>query len=388
VETGVCSKRTSERILSLGLRSRDPQRGSFLVQDFTRMPEQSAPDPINLHDLAYDSLADLLCRWGYSDYHARQLWHNLYALLLEDLTEARDLRSDLRSKLVSAAYLTPVSSVAEIRSRDQRTLKYLLQLADGQTVETVLMRYPGRSIACLSTQVGCAMGCVFCATGQMGFIRSLSPAEIVVQLLYVARRLQESGETLRNVVFMGMGEPLHNYQATMTALSIMMDDRGLALAPKHITISTVGLPNGIRRLADEGVPVNLAVSLHAANDRLRSSLVPVADRWPLSEVLAACRYYIAKRGRRIFFEWALIAGSNDTPETAHELGRLLQALNAHINLIPLNPTGDFGGRPSHPEDIRNFQSILSGYGLPSTVRQRRGIDIDAGCGQLRARVTT
>jgi 23S rRNA (adenine2503-C2)-methyltransferase len=249
------------------------------------------------------------------------------------------------------------------------------------------MRYPGRSIACISTQAGCAMGCVFCATGQMGFVRHLRPGEIVAQVLYVIRRLREQGETLRNVVLMGMGEPLHNYRATIDALSIMMDDRGLALAPKHITLSTVGLPKGIRRLADDDVGVNLAVSLHGSNDQDRVAIVPVAHRWPLDDIIAACHYYASKRRRRIFFEWALIAGTNDDPKTAHKLGQLLDGLDAHVNLIPLNPTDSYEGLPSSPQAIQDFQTILASYGLPSTVRQRRGIDIDAGCGQLRARAT-
>jgi 23S rRNA (adenine2503-C2)-methyltransferase len=248
------------------------------------------------------------------------------------------------------------------------------------------MRYPGRTVACISTQVGCAMGCVFCATGQMGFVRHLSPGEIVAQTVYVARQLRKQGERLRNIVLMGMGEPLHNYDATMAALFVMMDDRGLAIAPKHITLSTVGLPDGIRRLADEAIPVNLAVSLHASNDNKRTALVPVGRRWPLANIIDACRYYIAKRGRRVFFEWALIAGANDSPDQAHELGRLLRGLEAHVNLIPLNPTHDYDGRPSNQETVREFQAVLAAYDLPSTVRRRRGIDIDAGCGQLRAQV--
>jgi 23S rRNA (adenine2503-C2)-methyltransferase len=254
-------------------------------------------------------------------------------------------------------------------------------------VETVLMRFRGRATVCLSTQAGCAMGCVFCATGQMGLARHLTPGEIVGQVLHATRLLRETGESLRNVVLMGMGEPLHNYEAVMEAVDILVDPVGLALAPRFITLSTVGVVPGIRRLADEERPVQLAVSLHGATDAERDALVPVGRRWPLAELMEACRYYAQKRRRRIFFEWALISGRNDTPEQAHALGRLLQGLGeAHVNLIPLNPTRGYGGQPSAPESVRAFQDTLATYGLPSTVRQRRGLDIDAGCGQLKAAV--
>ena len=228
------------------------------------------------------------------------------------------------------------------------------------------------------------MGCVFCATGQMGFMRHLTAGEIVAQVLHVSRILRQRGQELRNIVLMGMGEPLHNYDATMKALDIIMDHNGLAIAPKHITLSTVGLVPGIRRLADEKRPVRLAVSLHAATDAERQALVPLAKRYSLQELINACRYYSQKRRRRIFFEWTLIAGENDTADQARALGQLLQNLDAHINLIPLNPTVGYEGRPSHEMGAKAFQAILAHYGLPSTVRQRRGIDIAAGCGQLRA----
>jgi 23S rRNA (adenine2503-C2)-methyltransferase len=264
------------------------------------------------------------------------------------------------------------------------TQKVLFQLADDQFVETVVMRFDGRSTACVSTQVGCAMGCVFCATGQMGFIRHLRPAEIVAQVMHAARLITPEQDQLRNIVLMGMGEPLHNYEATKAAIDILTDDRGLAFASRHITLSTVGLPDGIRRLADEQVGINLAVSLHAATDEARSALVPVNRRWSLGQILDACRYYVGRTGRRVFFEWALIAGTNDSAQQAHAIGQLLEGIDAHVNLIPLNPTAGYNGQPAASQAARSFQNVLTGYGLPSTIRQRRGIDIDAGCGQLRA----
>jgi 23S rRNA (adenine2503-C2)-methyltransferase len=340
---------------------------------------------IQLLDLDRPALVALLASWGYRAYHAGQVWDFLYRQRVSSVAEMEALRPDLRARLERETVLRPLEPVLSQRSADG-TQKYLLRLGDGQMVEAVLMPYRDRYTACISTQVGCAMGCVFCATGQMGFVRQLRAGEIVGQILYLQQAAASERRALRNVVFMGMGEPLHNYDATMTAVDILTDDRGLALAPRHLTVSTVGLAPAIRRLADEERPVNLAVSLHGATDAERRALVPVARRWSLDELIDACRYYVAKRGRRIFFEWTLIAGENDTPEQAHALGRLLQGLDAHVNLIPLNPTGDYGGAPSQRPAIAAFKAILDTYGLPSTVRQRRGLDIDAGCGQLRSRV--
>lgn len=349
---------------------------------------------LNLYDYRRNQLEELLAGWGFSAYYAGILWDALYRQQVDSLDAVAGLRPDLAARLAATATLRRPQTALALDSHDGYTRKFLLRLPDGQTIETVQMRYRDRYTACISTQVGCAMGCVFCATGQMGFQRHLSPGEIVGQVLYVNRALAASGQVaseqrgpeqgVRNVVLMGMGEPLHNYEATMTAIDILTDDKGLAIAPRHITLSTVGLPAAIRRLADEDCRVQLAVSLHAATDAERAALIPPARRWPLAELLDACRYYIATRGRRIFFEWTLIAGSNDTPAQAHAVGRLLQGLNAHLNVIPLNPTTGYSGAPSQMPAVRQFQQIVAGYGIPNTVRQRRGIDIAAGCGQLRA----
>ncbi len=263
------------------------------------------------------------------------------------------------------------------------TRKYLLKLQDRQTIETVVMGYPGRFTACLSTQAGCAMGCVFCATGQMGFVRHLRAGEIVAQVLHAQRTLRARGEAgLRNLVLMGMGEPLHNYDAVMTALEIVTDTRGLGLGPNRVSISTVGVVPGILRLAQEPKPYRLAVSLHAANQAERAALVPSAARWPLDELIEACRKYCAETRRRIFFEWTLIEGKNDSADHAAEVANLLHGIDGHVNLIPLNPTSCFEGAASGR--AMEFQRVLRKAGVPSTVRQRRGIDVAAGCGQLRA----
>ncbi len=348
----------------------------------------SEQESIDLYGLSRAQLAALLQSWGYSDYHAAQLWRSLYRSSELGLQSGKDLRSDLLTRLRSSARAEPLAVYTQTDSADGFTRKFLLRLSDNQMIETVLMRFQGRATACVSTQVGCAMGCVFCATGQMGFTRHLAAGEIVGQVLHIWHLLHKRGETLRNVVLMGMGEPLHNYDQTMLALEIIMDHNGLALAPKHITLSTVGIVPGIRRLADEQRPFRLAVSLHAATDAERAALVPPARRWPLDELIAACRYYSRQRRRRVFFEWTLIAGKNDTADQAHALGQLLHDLDAHVNLIPLNPTLGYQGIPAHQTSANSFQAILSMYGLPSTIRQRRGIDIAAGCGQLRARETT
>lgn len=344
--------------------------------------------PLNLYDLTRPALGALLSRWGYGPFYRDQLWEALYRQQVHSLEDVEGLRPELLHRLREHTVLRRLAVHHETFSSDGYTRKLLLRLHDGQTIETVLMRFKGRATVCVSTQAGCAMGCVFCATGQMGLARHLTPGEIVAQVLHVQALLRESGESLRNVVLMGMGEPLHNYEATLAAVDTLVDQTGLSLAPRFITLSTVGLPAGIRRLADEERPVQLAVSLHGATDEERNALVPVGRRWPLAEVMDACRYYVEKRRRRIFFEWALIAGRNDSPEQAHALGRLLQGLGgeAHVNLIPLNPTTGYAEHPSSPEVVRAFQDVLAGYSVPSTVRQRRGIDIDAGCGQLKAAV--
>ena len=350
---------------------------------------QTAVPPHNLYDYAHPQLTRLLHGWGYSSYHADKLWQELYQTQAQSLSEI-DLRDDLRQRLEAEMRIGTLETETAVASSDGLTQKFLLKLTGGETIETVLMGFRGRdgvprATACISAQVGCAMGCVFCATGQMGFTRHLTPGEIVAQALYVNQILRQTGERLRNIVFMGMGEPLHNYDAVMSAIDILTDHKGLALAPKHITLSTVGVVPGILRLADEtSRPVRLAVSLHGATDAERQALVPPARRWPLAELMDACRAYIQKRGRRIFFEWTLIEGKNDTPAQAHALGVLLQGMDAHVNLIPLNPTLGYEGQPTRTDAAKQFQSILASYELPSTIRQRRGIDIAAGCGQLKS----
>ena len=238
------------------------------------------PNPINLYDLSYHDIHQHLTSLGGSSYHGDFVWDYLYRQQVESVEAMTDLRADLRDALFQSAQIGQLKTQLKTDSSDGLTRKFLLQCADGQTIETVQMAFKGRWTACVSTQVGCAMGCVFCATGQMGYTRHLSPGEIVAQVLYVDRQLRQRGEQLRNIVLMGMGEPLHNYDHTMTAVDTLIHHKGLAIAPKHITLSTVGIVPGILRLAEEERPIRLAVSLHGATDAERQKLVPPARRWP------------------------------------------------------------------------------------------------------------
>jgi 23S rRNA (adenine2503-C2)-methyltransferase len=345
----------------------------------------AAAGPISLHDLTREELRLQFVRWDFPTVHAARLWNYLYLECADSFAAMPELPARVRARLAAETTLMVPPVAAETDSSDGFTRKYLLGLADGHRIETVLMRFTGRVTACISSQVGCAMGCVFCATGQMGYTRHLTPGEIVAQAVHVARALRRQPEParLRNIVLMGMGEPLHNYDAVMHAIDILRDPNGLALAAERITLSTVGVVPGILRLAAEKRPLHLAVSLHAATQEERAALVPAARKWPLDELMAACRTYSTTTGRRIFYEWTLIDGKNDSPEHARAVGRLLQGLPAQVNLIPLNPTGGYAGTPTPSEAARQFQKVLiDEFDLPSTVRQRRGIDIAAGCGQL------
>jgi 23S rRNA (adenine2503-C2)-methyltransferase len=332
------------------------------------------------YDPTLDELAELL--GTEPPYRVRQLWQGLYEQLADLSTMTtlpKGLREDLDSRLPPA--LVPVTERVSDRGD---TVKMLWQLAGDVLVETVLMLYPDRATVCVSTQAGCAMGCGFCATGQAGFQRHLTTGEIVEQVVRAAQRARAVGRRLSNVVFMGMGEPLANYDAMWAAVRRLHD--GLGLSARHLTVSTVGLVPGIRRLSAEALPVNLAVSLHAADDALRDELVPINRRYPLDTLMEACREYLHAKGRRLSFEWALIDGVNDRPPDAAALARRCAdlPLAAHVNLIPLNPTPGYLARGTPPEGVRAFRDRLLALGVNATVRRNRGTDIDAACGQLAA----
>ncbi len=339
---------------------------------------------IDIYTLSLEALSKKLAEWGEPRFRAKQLWTWLYDKRAASFDDMTDLPKPLRDRLSRELTLGSLTVEMEQIAKDG-TIKRLYRLLDGQLIESVLMEYDDdRRTACISTQAGCAMGCVFCATGQMGFGRHLTADEIFEQAVVFARDLEKRGERLSNVVLMGMGEPFHNYEASLAAVRRLIHDLGIGA--RHITISTVGLVPMIRRFADEGLQVKLAISLHAATDTERSALLPINRRYPLADLLSACRSYVQTTGRRISFEWTLIHGSNDTPEQAHALGALLSGLMCHVNVIPLNPTAGFEGDPSAPARINAFIDILASYDVPATVRIRRGIDIDAGCGQLKAKV--
>ena len=345
-----------------------------------------AEKKINLYDLDMAGLEQLLTELGEPAYRGRQLWTWLYKHFAAGFAEMTSLPLALREKLANVATLDILQPVSDMHSGDGQTNKLLFRLSDGQLVETVRMDYERRHTLCVSTQAGCAMGCVFCATGQMGFFRHLTAGEIVAQVIYFARQLHQEEQRVTNIVLMGMGEPLHNYDDTLEAVDRLTHPEGLNLGARKITISTVGLVPAIRRYADEQRQTPLAVSLHAATDEERDKLIPINRRWDIAELMDAIRYYIDKTGRRATIEWALIEGENDTGEQAERLGQLLEGMLVHVNLIPLNPTAGYGGQPSSRPRVDAFQEILARYGVSSTVRVRRGIDIQAGCGQLRDRI--
>lgn len=337
-----------------------------------------------LLDLSLPQLEGWLQEQGEPTYRATQIWEWAYqrgATTFQDMTS---LPAGLRARLEEAFVIDPLEPVSESISSDGQTRKLAFRLPDGEIIETVWMKYETRRSVCVSTQAGCGIGCVFCATGQGGFRRNLSAGEIVAQVLAFARLMVAQGQRISNVVFMGMGEPFANYDATMKAVRLLTDPSGLGLGARHITISTAGVVPGIRRFADEGTQVRLAISLHAADDALRDRLVPLNRAYPIGALMDAVRYYVNKTGRRVTFEYALIAGVNDRPDQARALAALLKDAKAHVNLIPLNPTPDSDLKASPPEAVRRFQATLETEGIPCTVRLGRGADIRAACGQLRA----
>jgi 23S rRNA (adenine2503-C2)-methyltransferase len=332
------------------------------------------------YDVDRDALARILA--DEPRYRVDQVWDGLYGRLaspVELTVLPLALRAGLDHELPVA-----LSGVTESVDGPGATVKWLFGLDGGAHIETVLMHYRDRTTVCVSTQAGCAMACGFCATGQGGFERHLTTGEIVEQIVRAARRARDDGRRLGNVVFMGMGEPLANYDQVWPAVE--RAHGALGLSARHLTLSTVGLVPGIRRLAREDLPVNLAVSLHAANDGLRDELVPINRRYPLSVLVGACADYLRAKGRRLSFEWALIDGTNDRRSDAHELSDLARTLplSAHVNLIPLNPTPGYPTRGTPPDGVRRFRRWLQDLGVNATVRRTRGTEIDAACGQLAA----
>jgi len=335
-----------------------------------------------IYDLGFDSLSDLMTSWGEPAYRAKQIWQGLYQHFYSSAAQFPNIPKPLHDKMANELDFIGIEPARFLDSSDKQTHKTLFKLYDGHFIEAVLMHYDKRRTLCISTQAGCAMGCVFCATGQMGFKRHLSSGEIVAQVMYYAHMLHKENLNVTNIVLMGMGEPFHNYENTMAAIDRLNDSDGYNFGARRFTISTVGLVPQIKRFADEKRQVNLAISLHAAEDDLRLSMMPVNKKYNIDEVMDACRYYVNQTGRRITFEWALINRVNDTPEEALKLATRLKGLLCHVNAIPLNPTQGYQGQAATRERAERFKELLEQAGIPCTIRMRRGIDIQAGCGQL------
>jgi 23S rRNA (adenine2503-C2)-methyltransferase len=342
------------------------------------VPEHSSTLKRSLPGLLPDELERLLVGWGEPAYRARQIFLNVHRRGVLDPRDMTDVPRALRDRLAGAGS----QEVRRLQSIDGLTTKLLLRLHDGQEIEAVEMNTAldgGRRTICVSTQAGCAMGCVFCVTGQFGFARNLEAGEVVEQVL----RFNSPARPVTNVVFMGMGEPLANYAETLRAIRLLVHPDGLRLGARRITLSTSGLVPEMRRLAEEGLQIGLAISLHAPNDELRSSLMPVNRRWPIADVLGAADNYVNRTGRRVSFEYTLMAGVNDSDALADDLARLLRRRLCHVNLIPLNPTDDPTLHASTTERALAFEARLRAAGVAATIRINRGRDILAACGQLR-----
>jgi 23S rRNA (adenine2503-C2)-methyltransferase len=336
----------------------------------------------SLYDLSYHEVEELVAGWGEPSYRAEQLWNGLYQHYYQRAEQLTVFPLELRSRLAEDYDFHTLVHEQEILSDDETTRKVLFRLEDDQAIETVLMLYDDRRTLCISSQAGCAMGCDFCATGQMGFRRHLTAGEIVEQVVFFERELSSKDDRLTNIVFMGMGEPFHNYQQVMDAVEILTHSAGLNFGARRITISTVGVVPGIEKFTREDTQVNLAVSLHAVDNQLRSRMMPINRKYPVEVLMNAVREYLEMTNRRVTFEWALIAGVNDSLEQAHKLADWLEDMLAHVNLIPLNPTRNYAGVPTADDQARRFQEVLISRGIPCTIRLRRGIEIQAGCGQL------
>ena len=352
-------------------------------------PRRGKP-PRHLADLDEAGRAEAVKELGLPAFRAKQLANQYYSRLIADPQLMSDLPAGIRSTVADALFPRLLEPVSEIECDAGETRKTLWRAGDGTTFESVLMRYPRRNTVCISSQAGCGMACPFCATGQGGLTRNLSTAEIVEQVRSAFAVLRDgAGARLSNVVFMGMGEPLANYQRVLAAVHRIIDapPNGFGISQRAVTVSTVGLAPAIRRLADEGLGVTLALSLHAPDDELRDTLVPVNTRWKVGEALEAARYYAERTGRRVSVEYALIRDVNDQPWRADLLGKRLHAALGplvHVNLIPLNPTPGSRWDASPPAAEREFVRRVKEHGVSCTVRDTRGREIAAACGQLAA----
>lgn len=342
--------------------------------------------PVELKGMTIPELESFFSAKGKERFRARQMSRWLYQRFASDFSEMTDLSKPFREQLADGCAITP-PVVDSIESSGDGTEKYLFRLADGETVESVLIPEEGRKTLCISSQVGCAMRCGFCATGAIGFRRNMTSAEIVNQAVYAGKRLSDSGQALSNIVFMGMGEPLENFGEVCRVLEILLSVYGFHLSGKRVTVSTSGVVPAMLELS-ERYPVSIAVSLNAANDELRSRLMPINNRYPLKELVSAMRRIPLHRGRKVTVEYVLLEGVNDSPADAREVARLLRGIPVKMNLIPFN-AHEFGDFRSPPRSVADsFRDILVAAGMTTITRGRRGDDIGAACGQLSGRAAS
>jgi 23S rRNA (adenine2503-C2)-methyltransferase len=351
----------------------------------SRAVSARASRPRGAYDLSLHELETQVVELGFPAYRARQLWGWAYRQCVAGYLEMVNIPVALRDSLAARAPLSLLEPVRAVAAADGQTIKTLYRTLDDQVLETVLMLYPNRATVCVSCQVGCAVGCAFCATGLMGLSRNLGAGEMVAQVVGAAREARRHGRELTNIVMMGMGEPLQNYAEMMKFINIIHDPNGLDIGARRITVSTSGIVPKIDALAAEPLQLNLAISLHAPDDELRSRLVPINRRYPIAALMAAVDRYIEKTGRRVSFEYALMRGLNDGEETARDLATLLGGRLCHVNIIPLNPVELLPYERPDQAGIERFAGILRTAGIPTSVRYSRGLDIDAACGQLRAK---
>ena len=334
----------------------------------------------DIRSMTESELADFMAGFGAKSFRAKQLYQWLHVHLAESFDEMSNLPASLRAKLAECAELVVLRPVDVLTSKLDGTQKYLFALGDGNVIESVLMRYHHGNSVCISSQVGCRMGCTFCASTIGGKLRDLRASEVLDQV-YRIQRL--TGERVSNVVVMGTGEPLDNYEQLLRFIDLLTNEKGLHISQRNITVSTCGLTEKIRALADEKLQITLALSLHASTQEKRKKLMPVANRYELEDVLDACRYYFEKTGRRVSFEYSLVSGVNDTPQDAAELNELIGSMNCHVNLIPVNPVRERSYTAPDRTTVLKFKNILEKYGINVTIRREMGRDISGACGQLR-----
>lgn len=335
---------------------------------------------INFKDLTLSEMEEFLKDLGEPKFRAKQVYEWLYRGVIS-FEEMTNLSKPLRAALAERALLQSLTIEEKLISHIDETRRYLLQLNDGHYIEAVLMKYHHGYTICISSQVGCAMGCAFCASTRMGKARNLTSGELIDQVLSVQKDL---GERISNIVMMGIGEPLDNFENVMKFLENVSSPHGLNIGQRHITLSTCGLVDRIRELADRKLQITLSISLHAADDAARSEIMPVNRRYPVAELLDACRYYISQTNRRISFEYTLIAGKNDSLKEADALAELLSGMLCHVNLIPVNAVEETSFSATAREKVERFQARLEVRGISATIRREMGGDINAACGQLRS----